>query len=242
MGELFMFNTLNESPSGRDKKNMKPKQVKPKQVATRISTPPPTTEPASSSKPINTEVADEKIKKLNRAGDVYSRKEADATQKAVDNIKAGKQNPHDHALTGNLEGTRSLHGDKSKEGQAFNPTNRTNTVIQYDTDKDGSTNIINVGSHKEVYGDPKTNKRGQAGQNAAAQGSAGFRNKKVNSPKDDTENSSLKYPQLQKACLIEDFDEFLEKKYGKQDENLNETKQQKRNFLLEKLYINENKQ
>ena len=222
-----MYNFLYEAPSFRDKLKMKTKKVQTKPFINNISSNPPT--PIQTPKVFGTEKMEKEIKKLNIDGDVYSRKKAKATQKSLNNIKTGKTNPHDHPLKGNLQGTRSFHGDKTKDGQPINPTNRTDIVTQYETDEDGNIIIKKSGSHEEVYGDKNTNKRGISGQNAAKFGSSSFKAKNKKEIKES--RKFYYYPVNEREKYYYTIEE---------SEQINKNLKLKRiNFLIEQLYIKE---
>ena len=94
--------------------------------------------------------------------------------------------------------------------------------------------IVNSGqSHPQGYdGVAKRVQGGGAGQNAAAN----------NRP--DTENSYLQYPIIPKSdYIIEDYYEFLERKYNEQNEYSNQKTgmSPRRRFLLDELYVNNQK-
>ena len=109
----------------------------------------------------------------------------------------------------------------------MNPTNRASSVTTYTKDKDGNINIEKSGSHEEVYGAPKTNQRGKAGQNAAKHGTMGSRAN--NRPKNESN-------------LIESFEDFFEAYQSGLIESSNEEVDlNRRKFLLEQLYINKDK-
>jgi len=220
-----MYNFLFEAPSFRDKLKMKTKKVQSKPFVNNIPPTPPI--PVQPSNVFGIKKIEKNIKKMKRDGNKRTKKEFNATQKALDNLKAGIENPHDHPLKGRLQGTRSFHGDKSKEGQQINPNNRTSNVTQYETDEDGNIIIKKSGSHEEVYGDKNTNKRGISGQNAAKFGSSSFKAKNKKEIKES--RKFYYYPVNEREKYYYTIEE---------SEQINKNLKLKRiNFLIEQLYI-----
>jgi len=160
-----------------------------------------------------------------KSGNTIQKQKAEILQNQQDGDNSGVSNVHTLQGSGNT----ATHLGTTK-GRYVTQTAKTPS----------GNRVVNAGDHdayKNIYN------KGLKGQNAAANKTQGFninkwKEKQKKYADSNTENQSLQIPYILNSCLFESFDEFLERKYHKQNKLFNNKIDTNRiRFLLEQLCV-----